>query len=47
MLQITPQHRLLLAVQSADFRCGIDGIAALCRKSLQADPFAGTVFVFT
>ena len=47
MLQITPQHRLLLAVEAIDFRAGIDGVAALCRKSLQADPFTGTVFIFT
>jgi transposase len=47
MLQITPQHRLLLAVEPADFRSGIDGIAALCRLTLQADPFTGTVFVFS
>ncbi len=33
MLQITPQHKLLLAVQSADFRKGIDGNGVwLCMK---------------
>lgn len=47
MLQITPQHRLLLAIESADFRKGIDSLAALCRKTLQTDPFSGAVFVFT
>lgn len=47
MLQITPQHRLLFSVEPVDFRCGIDGLAALCRNKLEADPFAGTVFVFT
>lgn len=47
MLQITPQHRLLLAVEPADFRRGIDGISALCRTTLQSDPFTGTVFVFS
>jgi transposase len=36
----------LLAVQPADFRKGIDGLAALCKSSLDEDPFAGTVFVF-
>ena len=46
MLQITPQMKLLVAVEPADFRCGIDGLAALCKKSLAQDPFAGTVFVF-
>ncbi len=47
MLQITQQHRLLFAVEPVDFRRGIDGIAALCRVTLQSDPFTGTVFVFS
>ena len=46
MIQITPHMRILLAVEPADFRKGIDGLAALCRKALKADPFSGTVFVF-
>jgi transposase len=46
MLQITPQMKVLVAVEAADFRNGIDGLAALCKKSLAQDPFAGTVFVF-
>ena len=46
MIQITPQMRVLVAVEAADFRRGIDGLAQLCRVVLQADPFAGTVFVF-
>ena len=46
MLQITPQMKILVAVEPADFRRGIDGLAALCKASLEQDPFAGTVFVF-
>ena len=46
MLQVTPQMRVLLAVEPADFRKGIDGLARVCRAELEADPFAGTVFVF-
>jgi transposase len=46
MLQITPQMRVLVAVESVDFRRGIDGLARLCREKLQADPFSGAVFVF-
>jgi len=34
-----------VAVEPVDFRCGIDGLAALCRQRLQADPFCGTLFV--
>lgn len=46
MLQITPQMKILVAVAPVDFRKGIDGLAAVCKASLQEDPFAGTVFVF-
>ncbi len=47
MLQITPQHRLLLAVQPIDFRRGIDGLKAICQRQLLCDPFSGTIFAFT
>ena len=46
MLQVTPQMKVLVAVEPADFRKGIDGLAAVCKSSLAEDPFAGTVFVF-
>jgi transposase len=38
--------RILVAVEPADFRRGIDGLARLCRQELKSDPFNGTVFVF-
>ena len=47
MLQITPQHRILLAVEPVDFRKGIDGLKALCKQKLFNDPFSGIIFVFT
>jgi len=46
MIQVTPQMRVLVAVEDADFRRGIDGLAQLCRASLNSDPFTGTVYVF-
>lgn len=46
MLQLTPHHRLLLAVDTVDFRKGIDGLAAVCRQQLAETPDSGTVFVF-
>lgn len=46
MIQITPQMRILVAVQPADFRKGIDGLVRLCKETLQQDPFCGWVFVF-
>lgn len=46
MLQITPQMKILVAVEPADFRKVIDGLVRLCKESLGHDPFAGSVFVF-
>lgn len=46
MIQITPQMRVLVAVEATDFRRGIDGLARVCREELGADPFCGTAFVF-
>ena len=46
MIQLTPQMRILLAVEPADFRKGIDGLAQLCRQRLQDDPLSGALFVF-
>jgi transposase len=46
MLQVTPQMKILVAVEPVDFRRGIDGLARLCQESLQHDPFLGVVFVF-
>ena len=46
MIQITPQMRILVAVEPVDFRKGIDGLAKVCRQELQMDPFRGYVFVF-
>ena len=46
MIQITQQMRILVAVETVDFRKGIDGLAALCRQALASDPLSGTLFVF-
>lgn len=46
MIQVTPQMRILIAVEAADLRRGIDGLARLCREALGQDPFSGAVFVF-
>ena len=47
MIQITPQMRLLLAVEPVDFRKGIDGLVQVCRQRLHSDPIGGTLFVFS
>ena len=46
MIAVTPHMRILVAVEPADFRKGIDGLAQLCRSHLKSDPFSGCVFVF-
>ena len=47
MIQLTPQMRLLLAVEPVDFRKGSDGLVAVCRQRRSADPLAGGLFVFS
>jgi hypothetical protein len=38
--------RILVALEPAAFRRGIDGRTHLCKQQLQQDPFSGYVFVF-
>ncbi|TPW17074.1 MAG: transposase, IS66 family Orf2, partial [bacterium] len=45
-IQLTPQMRILVAIDPVDFRAGIDGLSAICRTVLESDPFAGVVFAF-
>ena len=46
MIQITPQLRILVAVEAIDGRKGIDSLAQLCREKLNSDPFSGCLFLF-
>jgi len=46
MIQVTPQLRILVAIDPTDFRKGIDGLARVCQAVLGADPFSGALFVF-
>ena len=47
MIAIVPQMRVFVAVEPVDFRNGIDGLVAVCRQRLQADPMSGALFVFS
>lgn len=38
--------RILVSVESIDFRKGIDGLCRICREEMKSDPFSGYVFVF-
>ena len=46
LIQITPQLRILVAIDTIDGRKGIDSLAQLCREKLDADPFSGCLFIF-
>lgn len=46
MIQITPQMKILVAIEAVDGRKGIDSLARLCQEKLQADPFSGCLFLF-
>lgn len=46
LIQITPQLRILVAIEAIDGRKGIDSLVQLCREKLDADPFSGCLFIF-
>jgi transposase len=46
MIHLTTHSQILLASEPADFRMGIDGLAARCRGKLAAEPRSGVLFVF-
>ena len=44
---VPPGHvRVMLATKPVDFRKGMDGLAALVKEELKADPFGGVIYVF-
>jgi transposase len=46
MLSITAQHKIYIACHAVDFRKGIDGYAAICRRQFNLDPCSGHCFIF-
>ena len=46
MIGPTGAVRVMVATRPVDFRKGADGLAALVRESMAADPFSGEVYVF-
>ena len=46
MIAIPSGVRVLIATRPVDFRKGMDGLAALVKERLGADPFSGAIFVF-
>ena len=46
MIGPTGAVRVMVATKPVDFRKGADGLAALVRETMTADPFSGAVYVF-
>ena len=46
MIGPTSSVRVLVATRPVDFRKGAEGLAALVRETMHADPFSGAVYVF-
>ena len=38
--------RVMVATKPVDFRKGAEGLAALVRETMKADPFSGAIYVF-
>ena len=46
MIGPTGAVKVMIATKPVDFRKGSEGLAALVREEMKADPFCGTVYVF-
>lgn len=46
MISIPSSVRVLIATRPVDFRKGMDGLAAVVKEHLRADPYCGAIFVF-
>ena len=46
MIHVGAGTRVFVAVEPADFRCGIDGLAQVCEETLKQDSRSGSIFVF-
>lgn len=46
MMGLPAGTRIWLAAGHTDMRCGFNGLAAIAKDTLVADPFSGHVFVF-
>lgn len=46
MIGPTGAVRVMVATRPVDFRKGAEGLAALVRETMGADPFCGAIYVF-
>ena len=46
MIGPTGSVRVMVATKPVDFRKGAEGLAAVVREEIRADPFSGAIYVF-
>ena len=46
MIAVPAGARVMVATKPVDFRKGMEGLAALVREAMGADPFCGVIYVF-
>ena len=46
MLQMTPQTKIIVAVEPINFQKRMDGTAGICRAHFERDPYDGVIYVF-
>jgi transposase len=46
MIGRTGAVHVMMATKPVDFRKGAEGLAALVRETMQANPFSGAIYVF-
>ena len=46
MISVSPKHRVYLAIEAIDFRCGLDAISRLCLQAFHHNPMTGHYFIF-
>jgi len=46
MISVSPKHRVFIAINPIDFRCGIDGLVKVCQQQYQQNPMSGHYFIF-
>ena len=46
MIQMTPQTKIMVAVEPINFQKRMDGTAGICRAQFERDPYDGVIYVF-
>lgn len=46
MISIPSQSKIYVAIETIDFRNGINGLGRICREKIRRNPMDGAIFVF-